>query len=243
MNESDERDLNAVTLKRLYEEFSGRFNQERFGSHIGHVVDTLGKRILRSTLENQGRDARVLDLGCGEGRITESLHSMGFEFVVPVDIALGMLETFSQDKRTNASALHLPFRENSFDLAVSYGMVGHLNDLEAKRLSSELDRVLKQGSVFLFSQANYLYYYRVLKGNNKKYVDHPIPLLRRTPGETRSIFSEHFDGFRYYGIGMFLPLFSKFKRLAPIWLRFEALLAGVSYHIAEDLVVKCKKRN
>jgi SAM-dependent methyltransferase len=103
------------------------------------------------------RGARVLDLGCGNGvPITAALLDAGFA-VVGLDSSAAMLARF----HTNLAATpvvrgdvrHAPFRDATFDGAVSWGMMFHLTIPDQAAALASVSRLLKPGAPFLFTGA------------------------------------------------------------------------------------------
>lgn len=92
---------------------------------------------------------RVLDIGCGTGRLTIPLRRLSGAAVWGLDISKEMLEQAKSKK--GAEALHwvwgdaqaLPFPEESFDFAFMCLVLHHLQD--RPRAISEMYRVLKSG--------------------------------------------------------------------------------------------------
>jgi SAM-dependent methyltransferase len=108
----------------------------------------------------QGRgDFRLLDLGCGAGRTTYPLYKMGLQ-VIGVDISEKMIEKASSnypdiDFRVG-DACDLEFPDETFD-CVFFSFNGiDLIYPESKRIKAfrEAHRVLKEGSLFIFSSHN-----------------------------------------------------------------------------------------
>jgi len=76
----------------------------------------------------------VLDVGCGSGRWTYAMASLGAR-VVATDLTAGGAEVtragtqqFSNVQVLQASAFELPFRPETFDLVVSWGVLHHTPD-------------------------------------------------------------------------------------------------------------------
>jgi SAM-dependent methyltransferase len=93
------------------------------------------------------RGKRVLDAGCGHGRYLAAFAGMGAE-VVGLDAGRGpeLAGVPQGDPRISVvqgSVLRLPFRDASFDLVFSDGVIHHTPDPRAAFL--ELARVVKPG--------------------------------------------------------------------------------------------------
>src|SRR5438876_12125664 len=119
---------------------------------------------VRSFIESLPRDARVLDLGAGNGRHAKILSHRGNQ-AVALDFSLPLLMTGRARERGTAEAMRidwvggeatkLPFRDASFDAGVCIAVLHHL-PLETDRLGTlgELRRVLRtQAPVFLSAWA------------------------------------------------------------------------------------------
>lgn len=87
---------------------------------------------------------RILDIGCGTGAMSTRLSRWGD--VISADFSPVAL-SYSRKRRLNklcaADAMHLPFKDASFDLIVSLDILEHLPDDHAAM--KELYRVLKPG--------------------------------------------------------------------------------------------------
>lgn len=120
-------------------------------------IDTLQKLALCKYLRLTGCE-HVLDLGCGTGRISGWISNRVAK-VCGMDLSFDMLRASEADLHQQAtlvagSSLNIPFRNESFDLALSIWMLQHIVDVDDFRTTvSEIRRVLKQGSrVFLIEQ-------------------------------------------------------------------------------------------
>jgi SAM-dependent methyltransferase len=110
-------------------------------------------RAVRSALEAQfgagRRDGRALDLGCGTGRWTRWLDDWWSD-PVGADISRGMLSAADPAHpyaQTDVTAL--PFRDSSFEFALSVTVLLHLPHDAQERAIREVARVLKPGGAFL----------------------------------------------------------------------------------------------
>lgn len=99
----------------------------------------------------------VLDVGCGNGvPITRAIETAGHS-VIGLDSSREMLSRFRSNlPNTSAVACDVrscPFANNSFDAAVSWGMMFHMTSDEQAVALSSIARVLKLGAPFLFTAA------------------------------------------------------------------------------------------
>lgn len=98
---------------------------------------------------------KVLDLGCGTGRLTKELLDRGAE-VVGVDVSEEMLKIlqkkFPQVKTVLADAENLPFEDEEFDLIIANFLIVHFKDLDS--LFREVYRVLRSGGYLILTNIN-----------------------------------------------------------------------------------------
>lgn len=98
---------------------------------------------------------KVLDVGCGTGRLVKFLNENGFE-TIGCDVVEEALKIAQRINKKNsiikASATKLPFTDRSFDLVIAISLIEHLTKNEAKKFIAEVKRILKPGgSVFLIT--------------------------------------------------------------------------------------------
>ena len=93
---------------------------------------------------------RALDIGCGEGRFCRMMRARGLA-AVGVEPTAGLLAAAkARDPRgeyVNASAEVLPFRDQSFDVAVFYLTL--IDILDFRTAIAEAERVLRTGGKLL----------------------------------------------------------------------------------------------
>jgi 2-polyprenyl-3-methyl-5-hydroxy-6-metoxy-1,4-benzoquinol methylase len=101
------------------------------------------------------RAARVLDVGCGTGRMAATLMRRGYE-VWGLDIAETMVrharEHCGSDRFRVGDIERLPFRDHTFDAVVCLGVVEYLEVDE--RALHEIWRVLKPGGTAVVTTPN-----------------------------------------------------------------------------------------
>lgn len=94
-------------------------------------------------LENEiGKDAAILDLGCGNGGNKKYLESLGFKKVVSVDY-------YSAEAEYLVDVHRMPFASESFDLILTTQTLEHFYNPYIA--FSEMNRVLKKDGILLAS--------------------------------------------------------------------------------------------
>lgn len=123
--------------------------------------------------------ARILDVGCGAGRVTKTLVDAGFD-VVGLDVSREMVRAADrlvpEAAFVHGSATDLPFADGSFDHALfAFNGLDTIPTESGRRATlSEIRRVLTDGGRFVFSSHNSRYvigsrlahpfpYYRILR--------------------------------------------------------------------------------
>lgn len=103
-----------------------------------------------------GRHARILDFGCGPGRVISAIkdmHPQAELFGSDIDgEAIGWARANLEDVgdfRVNGPAPPLPFADESFDLIYSISIFTHLPEDMQHGMLAELRRILKPGGVLL----------------------------------------------------------------------------------------------
>ena len=103
------------------------------------------------------QDAKVLDFGCGYGRIGNQLHHLGYKHLIGVDsskemINRGLIENSHLDLRHILGSI-LPFSDNEFDSIVTCAVFTCIPNQDLrKQILIELRRVLKPNSVLYLAE-------------------------------------------------------------------------------------------
>lgn len=96
---------------------------------------------------------RVLDVGCGSGRMVKFLSAAGFEsYGCDVNkIAVRMARKLNGYKRIKlATATRLPYREHQFDIVISVSVIEHITKSQVAQFLKETKRILKpEGFIFI----------------------------------------------------------------------------------------------
>jgi ubiquinone/menaquinone biosynthesis C-methylase UbiE len=142
----------------MWEKFSPKQNLE--------AVNLLKKRIPFNFFKNKN----VLDAGCGGGRYSNAIKTLGAKNVTGVDFGeLGLRiakKNYSKVKNLKfqkENILNLSFKKNSFDVVFSNGVIHHSTSLE--RGIKEIFRVCKKGGyiwLYLYSVGGVFWYSRKL---------------------------------------------------------------------------------
>lgn len=119
-----------------FEAISDADFRKRFGTKLDRGMQFYSQKLWQTV----GADARILDLGCGNGGNRRYLQSLGFQHILTLDwnaVGADLL----------ADAHRLPLTDNVFDMVISTAVFEHLyNPFIAM---SEISRVLKSGGHFL----------------------------------------------------------------------------------------------
>ena len=98
------------------------------------------------------KDCKILDVGCGYGRILNELAEAGFTDLTGVDSAENMIKRGLREY-PNLNLLvnpngKLPFAQNTFDAVILFGVLTCVPDNESQKvLLNDIKRVLKPGGV------------------------------------------------------------------------------------------------
>jgi len=99
---------------------------------------------------------KVLDLGCGGGRTTIPLHTMGYD-IEGIDIAENLIKALKKKKPSIKAivgdAMNMPYKDESFDIVLfSHNSLDCMYPYAArKKTLKEINRVLKKNGFFIFS--------------------------------------------------------------------------------------------
>ncbi len=131
---------------------------------------------------------RVLDLGCGKGRISQLAMEQGAAQAIASDLSLAMLvdrECYEGPKLISTASKSLPFRRHSFDLVVGALVLGHVEHLD--RALAAIGNALRPGGALVVSD---FHPFATLRGWQRTFKD-------SESGETHTI-TQHLHLFSDY---------------------------------------------
>ena len=141
--ERNGRQDDLAATRAYYDEFAQRYDARRGGRVPGGYHDMLDDLEL-GFLERFARGKRVLEVGCGTGLLMARMTDFAAE-VVGVDLSPGML-AHARARGLDAiegSATALPFEDESFDVACSFKVLAHVEDIRGAL--AEMLRVVRPG--------------------------------------------------------------------------------------------------
>lgn len=151
-------------LKRTYERYDAqpRVGRDNPGERLIH--EDRDRRVLAS-LERWSRDwrsLRVLDLGCGVGRLLGTLAGWGASptRLTGVDLMPARIEaaraSFPQIRFEVTNAERLPFDDGAFDLVCCFTVFSSiLDEVTAAGVAAEVRRVLQPGGAVVWYDLRY----------------------------------------------------------------------------------------
>ena len=201
------RNVNYMWNRRavlLGESFSSVMEQS-FPQVVNKAVHDIHIReILRAMPEGT---KRVLDVGCGWGRIATDVAQKQNVHVSGIDISSHFVKLFNKRLKEQGKAVvgdmrQIPFGDNVFDLVYCVVSLMYLSSKQdQKKALTEIMRVLKKDGVLILIEPNYWgvqlvrlgglvpFMYRIILGKPKVetyggsfYIDHLETLIRKSKG-------------------------------------------------------------
>ena len=136
-----------------YDEIAKEYNANWFRGYRNRYLEETVDRYIFSMVDFSGK--KVLDIGCGTGRITKRLAQLS-ESVVGIDVSAGML--VEAEKRleglTNVKLLHTDgsatdFEAGEYDVVICVGSLEFVPD--ENKLFDEIYRILNPKGLFIFT--------------------------------------------------------------------------------------------
>jgi 2-polyprenyl-3-methyl-5-hydroxy-6-metoxy-1,4-benzoquinol methylase len=148
-------DFRDELYRRYVTTFKGMSGQMS-GAELGHFWRWCAYKYL-PLLADVGRDAPVLELGCGPGYVLEFLARAGFTNVQGIDISEEQTR-LAKEQGLRAEAADafefLATREGAFGAIVAIDFLEHFTKVELVRLVPLIHGALNQGGILLVQTAN-----------------------------------------------------------------------------------------
>ena len=135
--------------------YAQRINDLVSHTWVGKFEKSLLDRFVALVMRDGERIAKVLDIGCGNGKDTIHLSQRGGVIATGVDYSSGML---SEARKSSARVSfvqmdmrNLGFSGSCFGGVWANGCIYHVRKSEATRVLLEVKRVLKPSGVFSFN--------------------------------------------------------------------------------------------
>lgn len=144
----------SVQVGRFYDEQAGAYAEFAEGSFSWKYIES--PAFDRYIKDFYRPDARVLDFGCGAGRVIRHLVSRGIDpsNIAGIDTSESLLKIAEQDlpgvRLETASTASLPFEDESFDLITSNMVLHHMDNEDLRKSFDEAYRVLAPEGVLFF---------------------------------------------------------------------------------------------
>lgn len=101
----------------------------------------------------------IIDVGCGDGRLTRLLRQVGFEVMAVDQSATALSHVDSPKQQCSADAL--PFEDQSYDLVICSEVLEHLPQPLLSNVIAELERVARLYVIITVPRGEDLDYFRV----------------------------------------------------------------------------------
>jgi len=116
---------------------------------VNLTIDRWHRRVLRAAFGGtHALSGRVLDIGCGYGRLADEMASMGAQQVVGLDFSPAFCRHFARRHGPAACGdlLHLPFAPTTFTAAYAVTCLMYLDAMQTREALRRLDECLVSGA-------------------------------------------------------------------------------------------------
>jgi 2-polyprenyl-3-methyl-5-hydroxy-6-metoxy-1,4-benzoquinol methylase len=200
------------------------------------------RALLRQALADGPAEPRILDLGCGQGHLTEEIRA---EFpgaqIAACDYSLSAIEyaapRFPEIEFAVADAMDPPYPPESFDAVICNNIWEHVPD--PLRLLAAVRRVLRMGGCVVISTPSRYHFYNLMRGLMGKRLGRisPMHVTEYSVGQVKE--QLRFGGFEFLAVtSMRIPVTAGTLRrklavhvLLPL-LRAYIRMSG-SHHVLE----------
>jgi uridylate kinase len=140
-------EVSAAYYNREYY-FGGKGEYKYYisSNFFNNLMRTLAAWYRALYIKTQFNPKTLLDVGCGTGELVSALRRLGVD-AKGVEISKEALELANEDVQPfllKGDVLKLPFKNNSFDMVVTYDVLEHLERSNLKKAAKETIRVAKK---------------------------------------------------------------------------------------------------
>ena len=166
--------------QRLYE------LEQTHGWYVGTRQIILS--LLNRYAKNLTGHVKILDAGCGTGGMLKSIEKYGSAIGIDVsNAALAFCKKRAQNKIIQASICHLPFKNETFDIILSLGVVYHKLVKDDYQAIRELFRISKKEGIVIITNPAYNFLWSahdVVTHTKKRYILKEVEKLIKDSGFT-----------------------------------------------------------
>lgn len=151
-----------ANLQKIKRQYNKKYFEDR-----DHLPPPLASAV--KIFMQESKLKKVLDVGCGTGRLVEFLNKNQFEAYGSDNSKIAIKHARKINRKNSiilASATKLPFADESFDLVTSISVIEHLTPRQAKKFILEVKRVLKQKGFIFLVTPNFATPIRLFHGKN-----------------------------------------------------------------------------
>lgn len=104
-------------------------------------------KLVENFLEEQGRNKKILDLGCGEGALVERFRARGYD-IIGVDL------NYESEAVRKKNITSTGLEDASFDIILCLDVIEHLSFADQQKALDEIKRLLKGGALAVLTIPN-----------------------------------------------------------------------------------------
>ncbi|MFH0876007.1 MAG: methyltransferase domain-containing protein [archaeon] len=171
--------------KKVQKSFSKQWSYYKEGDKTWFQTIEERKNLLLKEIDEEKewlKEKNVLDAGCGNGTVSQCFYELGAN-VTGVDISKSVVNNskrFPNVKFMQADLMALPFKEESFDLVYSKGVIHHT--YSSKIAFENISKLVKKNGKL------YVWVYSKSKGFKKFLLKYVKPITKNMPEFLQNIF-------------------------------------------------------
>lgn len=134
-------------IRKYYNDLAPKYDADRFKNTYGSFIDKQERFFLTKNLPKDLKNNKILDAGCGTGRLLNfANHGIDFSKEM-LEIAS---EKFSDKKIIESEITKIPFQDSYFDYIFSFHVVMHLDFETTLKFVEESYQKLKPNGILMF---------------------------------------------------------------------------------------------